>query len=117
MTIQSDFFTLVTSITSGRVYPRRAPASPTAPYITYFRVAETEQNTLDTNGGTGNSVNTLLQVDIWATTYGEAQTKSAAVKAALKTWSVENVVISDQDFDDPDTLLHRVMLQVSTWHT
>ncbi|HJV73168.1 MAG TPA: DUF3168 domain-containing protein [Noviherbaspirillum sp.] len=117
MSVTTDLVALISAVTAGRVYPRRAPASPVAPYITYFRVVANEQTTLDANGGAGNAINTILQIDIWAATYGDAQAKAQAVKDLLKTWSVENILTDDQDFDDLDTLLYRVMLQVSTWHT
>ncbi len=116
MSVQTDFFALVTSLFTGRVYPSNAPASPVAPYCTYSRITAIEQATLDKNGGTGNPFNTRLQIDVWALTYADAQTKAAAVKAALKGWTVENVLLGEQDFHEPDTGLHRVMLDLSTWH-
>ena len=116
MSLQTEFFTLSTGIFSGRVYPQTAPAEVVAPYCTYSRIAAIEQTTLDTNGGTGNASNTRLQIDVWALTYAEAQTKAAAVKAALKGWAVENVLLDEQDMHEPDTGLHRVMLDISTWH-
>lgn len=116
MTITSDFFTLVTSTFSARVYPNVAPEDVTIPYCVYSRVAAVEQVTIDQNGGTGNASNTRLQADVYASTYAEAQTKAAAIKTALKTWAVENVVLGDQDFYESDTKLHRVMLDISTWH-
>jgi len=117
MSIQSDFFTLATGIFSARVYPQVAPDSPVAPYCIYSRVVATEQATLATNGGTGNAINTRLQIDVWALSYSDAQIKAAALKAALKTWAVENVLLDDRDMYEPDTKLHRVMMDVSIWHT
>ena len=116
MSVQTDFVVLVTAIFAARVYPGVAPASAAKPYATYFRVASVEGSTLDTNGGTGNESNTRLQVDIWTETYLDAQSKAAAVKSALKGWSVENVVLAEQDLFDTETRLHRVLLDVSTWH-
>lgn len=116
MSITSDFFTLTTDIFSTRVYPQVAPDSVETPYCVYSRIVAVEQMTLATNGGTGNDINTRLQIDVWASSYGTAQTKAAAVKAALKTWMVENVLLDEQDFYEPDTKLHRVMLDISTWH-
>lgn len=117
MSIQSEFYALVNPIFVGRAYPIVGPDAPVTPYLTYFRVIGIEQNTLDANGGTGNAINTQLQADVWAATYGEAQAKAAAVKAALKTWTVENVVTGEQDLFEADTKLHRVMMEISTWHT
>lgn len=116
MSMQGDFAALVGPIVGGRVFGSMADAPPATPYITYFRVAVDEDQTLDTNGGTGNAFNTRLQCDVWAMTYPDAQTKAAAVKAALKGWSVENILLAEQDLYEPDTKLHRVMLDISAWH-
>jgi len=116
MSIQTDFVTLAGSIFSGRLYPGVAPADVAAPYATYSRVVAIEQATLDTNGGTGNSTNTRLQIDLWSPSYLDVQAKSNALKAALKGWTVENVILSEQDGYEADTKLHRVMLDVSLWH-
>lgn len=116
MSMQTEFVTLVTGITAGRVYPMGAASSPVAPYITYSRVSAIEQTTLDTNGGTGNASNTRLQIDVWATTYGEAQSIAGTIKTALKGWSVENVILGEQDMHEPDTGLHRVLIDCSVWH-
>lgn len=116
MSVQSDFFALVNSIFTGKAYPGTAPAGTAAPYCTYSRITAIEQMTLDANGGTGNASNTRLQIDVWAMTYSEAQAKAAAVKAALKGWAVENVLLDEQDMHEADTGLHRVMLDVSAWH-
>lgn len=115
MTMQTDFVALVSSIVAGRVYPA-GTASTVTPYVTYSRVVSLEQSTLDANGGTGNASNTRLQVDIWAESYGAAQALAAQVKAALKGWSTENIVLSEQDDFEPDTRLHRCLLDLSVWH-
>lgn len=116
MSVQTDLFTLLTAQFAGRVYPNVAPELVATPYAVYSRVSAIEQNSLDTNGGTGNSSNTRLQLDVYASTYSEAQGSAATVKTSLKGWSVENTLEAEQDFYEPDTKLHRVMLDLSTWH-
>ena len=116
MSLQSDFFTLAGPIFTGRVYPNVAPDLVEKPYLTYSRISGLEETTLDTNGGVNNLRNTRLQLDVWAATYGEAQAKAEALRTALKTWAVPNVFQSDQDMYEADTKLHRVMLDISTWH-
>jgi hypothetical protein len=116
MSIQADFVTLAGPILAGRMYPSVAPDSPVTPYAVYFRVSGTEVSTLDTNGGAGNANHTRLQLDVWAKTYAEAQSIAAAVKTALKDWTVENNVLLEQDMYESETKLHRVMLDISTWH-
>lgn len=116
MSVQTDFVALASPLFSGRLYPAVAPAGVTAPYATYTRVTAIEQSTLDANGGAGNSVNTRLQVDVWALTYLDAQGTAGALKTALKGWALENIVLAEQDGYENDTRLHRVMLDVSIWH-
>ncbi len=116
MSLQTDFIALTSAIFAGRVYPAGSEEAPVPPYATFFRVAAIEGATLDLNGGTGNETNTRLQVDVWSLSYLEAQAKAGAVKAALKGWPVENVLLGEQDVFESDTKLHRVMLDISTWH-
>lgn len=116
MSLQTDLFTLLTAQFSGRVYPNVAPELAVTPYAVYSRVSAIEQNSIDTNGGTGNASNTRLQIDVYASSYSAAQSSAATVKASLKGWAVENTLEAEQDFYEPDTKLHRVMLDLSTWH-
>lgn len=116
MSLQSSLYTLLNSTFSGQLYPSVAPFGTVAPYATYSRVSASEQSTLDTNGGTGNPTNTRLQIDVYALTYSEATTKADAIKSLLKGWSIENVVLIEQEDYEPDTLLFRVMLDISIWH-
>lgn len=116
MSMQTDFVTQVGSLFAGHVYPQTVRAKVAAPYCTYSRITALEQTTLDANGGTGNAINTRLQVDVWALSYSQAQALAVAVKAALKGWSVENVLLDEQDLYEGDTGLHRVLLDLSIWH-
>jgi hypothetical protein len=116
MNLQTDLFTLLSGLFSTRIYPAVAPENTATPYAVYTRVDAQEQTTLDTNGGTGNASNTLLQIDVYASTYGAAQASATAVKTALKSWATENTLESEQDFYEPDTKLHRVRMDVSAWH-
>lgn len=116
MSIQSDLFALLGPLFANRVYPQGTAPAYTAAYMTYSRLNTSEESTLDVNGGTGNLFNSRVQIDIYSLAFGDAQAKAAAVKAALKGWSVSNVMQDEQDMYEPDTKLHRVMLDVSTWH-
>jgi hypothetical protein len=116
MSVQTDFIALAGAIFEDRVYPFGAEEMPVPPYATFFRVAAAEEATLDQNGGTDNPSNTRLQVDVWSLKYLEAQELADAVKDALKGWAVENTLLGEQDMFEEDTRLHRVMLDISTWH-
>ncbi len=116
MSVISDLIALLGPIVDDRVYPMGSEQSPVAPYITVFRVSAIEGNTLDTNGGTGNEFNTRMQIDCMAGSHGAAEVLETAIRTALKGWSVENVVLTSQDLFDDETRLHRVMIDISTWH-
>ena len=116
MNFQAAFKTLLNPLVSGGAWAKVAPDGTLAPYIVYGRVTSSEENTLDDNGGSGNEENTLMQIDVWGKTYAEAQAKAGAVKAAMKSWATENIKTGDQDDYEPDTKLHRVILEYSIWH-
>lgn len=116
MSILSDFFALVGPVFDGRAYRNAAPASPIAPYATFFRVSGIEGVTLDENGGTGNESETRIQIDVWALSGDEVDAKAEAVKAALKGWHISNVINLEQDDYETGTKLHRIMLDISTIH-
>lgn len=115
MSIQTELVTLLSSLVAGRVYPS-GTASTVTPYLTYARVVAIEQVTLDSNGGVDNIVNTRMQIDAWASSYGAAQTLSESVRSALKGWANSNIVLSEEDGYEPETKLHRVMLDTSVFH-
>lgn len=115
MSVQADFFALLEPVFSGQLYRNFAPA-PTVPYATFFRVTAAEESSLDTNGGTGNVINTRLQLDIYGSTGSQVDALASAAKAALKAWGTDNVILLEQDMYEAEPKLHRVMLDISTWH-
>jgi hypothetical protein len=116
MSIQTDLRALIGAIVDERAYPVAAPDSPVAPYLTYQRVSAVPQNVMAGNGGAAPLMNTRLQIDVYAATYAEAQAKADAIKAALRGWAIQNVTNSEQDLYEGDVKLHRVMIDISTWH-
>lgn len=116
MSMRSDFVALAEPLFATRVYPQGLAPAYTAAYLTYSRINANEQSTLDQNGGVGNLVNTRMQVDVYSLSFSEAQAKATALKAALKGWSTTNLLLDEQDMYEPDTKLHRVMLDLSIWH-
>lgn len=115
MSIQTDLRALIGAIVDERAYPVAAPDSPVAPYLTYHRVSAVPQNVMAGNGG-NPLMNTRLQIDVYAATYAEAQAKAEAIRAALRGWAIQNVTNSEQDLYEDDVKLHRVMIDISTWH-
>lgn len=116
MSILADLFALIGPVMDGRAYRNTAGDSPVPPYATFFRVVGVEGVTLDENGGEGNESETRLQIDVWALTGVEADARAAAIKAALKGWHISNTILLERDDFEPDTKLHRVMIDVQTIH-
>ena len=114
MSILSDFYALAGPVFDGRAYRNTAPDSPTAPYATFFRVSSIEGLTLDENGGDENETETRIQIDVWAESGVEVDARAGALKAALKAWSVPNVLLLEMDGYDPEAKLHRVTLDIQT---
>jgi len=115
MSIMTDFLTLVDPLLDGRAYRNVAPDSPVAPYAVFFRVASIEGATLDENGGTDNETETRIQIDIYGTA-ADVDARAAAVRSALKTWPVDNIVLLERDGYEADVKLHRTMLDIATVH-
>ena len=116
MSIQTDLRALIGPLLADRAYPVAAPDSPVAPYLTYQRVSATPENVMAGNGGANPLTNTRLQIDVYATTYAEAQDRAQAIRSALQGWGIQNVTNSEQDLYEDDVKLHRVMIDISTWH-
>lgn len=98
---------------ADRIYPQIAPDAAAPPYIVHQRVSANTENILD---GASGLVNTRLQVDVYATTYAQAQAVAAAIDALMAGWEVQNVSVLSQDFYEADAKLHRVATDYSIWH-
>jgi hypothetical protein len=116
MAIQHELFTLLAPVFAGRVYPNAAPDKPDYPYLVYARISARQQQTIEANGGSGNLINTNMQLDIYAKTYAEAQSLSAQIQLLLKSWAMQNLIIFEQDFYEQEEQLHRVLMEIVVWH-
>lgn len=114
MSILSEFNALADPIFSGRVYRNNAGDGPVAPYAVFFRVTGVEGVTLDENGGIDNETETRIQLDIYAAGGTELDNLADAMKAALKGWSVSNVVLLEMDGWEPENKLNRITLDIAT---
>ena len=104
----------VSNLVAARIYPLKAPPSPTAPYLTFFRVDALRDGSFSADNG---MVDTRYQIDSWASTYAGATDLAAAVRAALQRWggvTQASVVVldtrlenEDEEFDD-EVDLYRV---------
>jgi hypothetical protein len=116
MSIQTQLLTLLNNATTAgdRIYPMTAPDVVVKPYITYQRISGSTENVLS---GSSGLTNTRMQIDVYSTTYGEAQAIAAQVDALMAGWSVQNVSLPSQDAYEPDVKLYRVILEYSIWHS
>lgn len=115
MTMQESFFALVANATDAkdRVYPQVAPDGVARPFIVYQRITVNSENVLS---GRSGLINSRLQVDVYASTYAQAQQIAATVNTLMNSWSIQNVLILAQDIFESDVKLHRVMTDYSIWH-
>lgn len=116
MSILVDFRTLVDPIMAGQAYRNVVPQEAVPPYAKFFRVAADEGLTLDENGGDDNETATRIQFDVWGESPDEVDAKIKAIKKALKSWEISNVVVLEMDDFDDSVNLHRTMLHISTIH-
>jgi hypothetical protein len=104
----------ITAIASTRTYPMRLPQNPTLPAISYQKISNTEQK------GSSNLKDSRYQLNCWATTYAEAHSLAAQVKAAFEEWHDANQtpgvlmarMVGETDTEDDDTKTYRVILDV-----
>jgi len=115
MDILAEFLALVDPIMDGRAYRSVVPDDTPAPYARFLRVAAVEGVTLDDNGGDDNETATRIQIDIFGSS-PDVDAKTAAVKAALKAWAVDNIITLELDSFEPEVKLHRTMLDIATIH-
>ena len=122
MSIRTDIFTALsghaalTALVSSRIYPIKAPQSPTYPLVIYQRVSNDHINSLTGSSGLNKS---RYQFDIYAATYGAANNIADAVAGGMAAATTyESILLStiDLDFDD-NVEEYRVTIDFSVWHT
>lgn len=82
--LEKGLFNLLTSVTSGRVYPR-LPQSVTFPAIRYQRIYTTRQVAVD--GEAVGVTEVGMQVDCMAESYEDAKNTADSVRAILHTYN------------------------------
>lgn len=112
MPVEGDLQTALGALVSGRAYPVEAPEFCETPYIVYTVISNIPELSLD--GPTG-AENRRMQIDIWGGSYGAVKALEVAVKAAMAASLIVNVPISIMDGYEPETRLHRVMMEYSVW--
>jgi Protein of unknown function (DUF3168) len=117
MTIASRIFTLLNGATAAgaKVYPMAAPDQTQAPFITYQRVSAVSENVLD--GSNVSLLNTHIQVDIFSTSYAQAQAIFSDVDLLLMGGFDQVTSVQNQDIYEAEVDLYRVLSEYSIWHS
>lgn len=113
--MQEDLYTALQGTFGGRFYAGMAPATVTLPYAVYSIIARVQPNTV--NGGAAALKQSRVQIDVFSTSYSEAQTKADAVETALHAAAAFKAIpILRQDLYEDEVRLHRVSMDWSVHH-
>ena len=110
--------TLITTLTSNRIYPVEVPQETEFPFINYFRLASNPTNSF---GGRDTSlVNALIQVDVFSTSYAASKTLRENVALVLDASTrISGRLTNDSDSFDPvlntDKKVYRITMDFSLW--
>ena len=117
MSLATRIFSLLNGATAAgaKVYPMAAPDQTQAPFITYQRVSAVSENVMD--GSNLALINTRLQVDIFSTTYAQAQSIFTALDLVLMGGFPQVTSIQNQDIYEAEVDLYRVLAEYSIWHS
>lgn len=107
-------FSGLSSLVSSRIYPIKAPQSPTYPMVVYKRISNNELNDLSGSSGIGNS---RFQFSVYAETYSALVGVADQINLAMAASSINHVLISriDLDFDDVADK-YSIAIDYSLWH-
>lgn len=81
MSLESDIFSALTSLASGRIYPDVAPNGATRPFVVYQQVGGQAFAFLE-NAAVGKR-NASVQVSCWAATRAAANTLARSAEDAM----------------------------------
>ena len=110
--------TLITTLTSNRIYPVDVPQEVAFPFINYFRLASNPTNSFD--GRDTSLVNALIQVDVFSTSYATSKTLRENVALVLDASTrISGRLTNDSDSFDPvlntDKKVYRITMDFSLW--
>lgn len=114
MSMESDLHTLLKTVCT-RVYPDIAPAGTALPYATWQGLGGTPSRFTD--GSASDKRNTLMQVNVWATTRLDALTKIRAIEDALCASSAFVAQPQGEPLStfEPDTNLYGCLQRFEIW--
>jgi hypothetical protein len=115
MSLESDIFDAIKSLTSNRCYPDKAPQNPTPSYTVFQQVGGQALNYLE-SAAVGKR-NARIQIACWATTRIAANALARSVEDAMVASSLKAYVLSafTADFDE-ETKLFGARQEFSIWY-
>jgi hypothetical protein len=114
MSLESDIYTALSSITTSKVYPDIAPDEAVPPYLTYQQVGGDPVNFLS---GIPSKRNARIQVNSWSTTRLEAMLLIRLVEDTMRSNATLNATTlggATATFE-PETKLYGALQDFSVW--
>jgi hypothetical protein len=114
MSVESDIYTALQSLVSGRLYPDIGPQDATLPYMTYQQVGGDPANFL---AGIPSKRNGRFQINAWARTRAESATLIRSAEDLMRTTSTLNATTLGGAIAvfEPDTKLFGSSQDFSVW--
>ena len=114
MTVESDIYTALSSLTAVRLYPDVGPEDVVLPYMTYQQVGGDPVNFLSGNPSKRNG---RFQVNAWARTRAGAMTLIRAAEDLMRSTTTLNATTlgGAQCLFEPDTKLYGAIQDFSVW--
>ncbi len=95
MSIEQDFYTAISGVAGGRIYPNVARQDTDYPCVVYQRTSTARWNSVD---GDQMRVRARVQCSCWSQSYAGAKTLAGEVKAAVRASTL--VATTDSELDD-----------------
>ena len=114
----------VTDLVSTRIYPHMARQGDSLPYVTYFIVSSVP---LNASTGSTDTVQTTIQIDVWAASASSAKAIADAIFTALDGYNDATNAVSyytmqarRQEMDAPEDgsqrPIYRESMDWDVWH-
>jgi len=98
--------TLITTLSSNRIYPLRSPQDSAYPHIIYTRISGERYNGLS---GYLDSEHPTIQIDVYSTSYSQVKSLSANIHTVLDgTTTFKAILLSDSDLYEDAVDKYRV---------
>ena len=98
--------TLITTLSSNRIYPLRSPQDSAYPHIIYTRISGERYNGLS---GYLDSEHPTIQIDVYSTSYSQVKSLSANIHTVLDgTTTFKAILLADSDLYEDAVDKYRV---------